>query len=102
MALTINPEIYLVDEISLLDYAIFKGLFYDKNNKHIFKKKSVEEKRYISEDINNFFLIYIGEKCSCSINVIFFIIFTIIPVAVFYKIYIYIIFSMKKKLVLEK
>ena len=91
VALAINPEIYLVDEISLLDYAIFKGLFYDKNFQLIIKKKSVEEKRYISEDFNNFFLIYIGEKCSCIINVIFFIIFTIIPVAIFYKIYIYII-----------
>ena len=96
VALAINPEIYLVDEISLLDYAIFKGLFYDINNKHIFKKKSVEEKRYISEDFNNFFLIYTGEKCSCSINVIFFIIFTIIPVAIFYKIYIYHFFYEKE------
>ena len=51
VALTINPEIYLVDEISLLDYAIFKGLFYDKNIKHIIKKISMPEKRYISEDM---------------------------------------------------
>ena len=54
--------LYLVDEISLLDYAIFKGLFYDKNFQLIFEKKSVEEKRCVSEDFNNFFLIYIGEK----------------------------------------
>lgn len=71
--LEITTKIYLADEISFLDYVIFKGMFYEKF--HSKRIGSVEEKRYIKEDWNNCFLINIGGKTLCSVNIVLFVIF---------------------------
>ena len=84
IALEIIPEIYLSDEISFLDYVIFKGKF----SKKYVGFGGTKEKRYIIEDFNNYILINIGNKTPCSVNYIFYIIFTIIPIVLFYKLYI--------------
>lgn len=84
IALEIRPLIFLSDEISFLDYVIFKGKF----SKKYISLGGTQEKRYIKEDYNNYILIKVGNKTPCSVNYIFYIIFTIIPIALFYKLYI--------------
>ena len=94
VALNIEYEINFADEISFMDYENFRNDFYDICLEKTYNI-TYSEKRFIIPDFKNYVLIQIGDKVPCSINIYFFIFFTIIAVVELYNCYIYSFFSTK-------
>ena len=94
IALNIEQEINFADEISFMDYDNFRNDFYDICLEKTYNI-TYSEKRFIIPDFKNYVLFQIGDKAPCSINIYFFIFFTIIPVVELYICYIYSFFSTK-------
>ena len=84
--LEIIPEINFADELTYLDYDNFRTNFYNINRQKD-KFMSYSESRLIPGS-KNIYLASFKEKEACSINIGLFILFTIIPLAEFYKCYV--------------
>ena len=84
--LELNPEINFADELSYMDYENFRSHFYNRNRPRD-QYMTYRETRYV-KGLNNFNLVCIRDEQPCGINICMFILFTIIPLAEFYKCYI--------------
>ena len=84
--LEINPEINFADELSYMDYELFRSDFYNRNRPRD-QYMTYRETRYV-KGLNNFNLVCIRDEQPCGINFCMFVLFTIIPLAELYKCYV--------------
>ena len=97
--LEIKLEINFADTISYADYEKEKSDFYSRN-KHSDKYTQLNEEITV-KGLKRHYLLKIIDKEPCTINIYFFIFFTIITLAQFYKIYLG-TFCIHKKFTIRK
>ena len=84
MKLESEAEINFTDEISYYDYFVQKGNFWSTNQN---KSDKFHFKEYRTiPNMDHYSLVKLDNNESCIINIFFFIIFTILMLAEFYKI----------------
>ena len=84
--LELTPEINFADELSYMDYDIFRNDFYNRNRRrdqHMYYR----ETRSVP-GLNNFNLVCIRNEEPCGVGVCMFIFCTIIPICELYKCYV--------------
>ena len=84
--LELTPEINFADELTYMDYEIFRNDFYYRNRSRD-QYMDYRESRYVP-GLNTFNLINIRKNEPCGINICMFVFFSIIPLAEFYKCYV--------------
>ena len=84
--LELTPEINFADELTYMDYELFRSDFYNRNRPRD-QYMTYRETRRVP-GLNNFNFVNIRDQEPCGVNICLFIIFTIIPLAEFYKCYV--------------